>query len=561
MIILGYIAAGIVVLYLLGYYQQIKYKKRILAEVRRRYGNCPDREYTADELERISRYFYHTKKDEFCLDDITWNDLDMDDVFIRINQTFSSVGEEYLYKLLRTPLLDQDSLMKREKLIRFFQDPGSQKAREEISAAYAHLGRTVKISLADYVNNLRELPERSCVHHYIQLALLVLSGVGILINPATFIMVFVACAGYSIYSYYREKGDVEPYFACIQYLVGIYNFGREMEKIREKELKPYLDRIRTGCQTLKPLSRRAFLLSSGNGMNASLMDTVLDFVRMFTHIDLIAFWSMAKTARDCTDDIYGLLDELGLLESCISLASYRESLDYYCTPCWEEGNHIGLTAKELYHPLIEEPVANSISEKGCVLLTGSNASGKSTFLKSVAVNAVLAQAACMALAEEYRAGFFRIYSSMALRDSILNKESYYMVEIRSLKRILTAAREETRVPVLCFIDEVLRGTNTVERIAASTQILKYLAKENVMCFAATHDIELTELLKNEYANYHFTEEVTDNDVHFSYVLHKGKAQTRNAIRLLHMMGYPDAVIQAANASAERFTQNGSWSLA
>lgn len=91
---------------------------------------------------------------------------------------------------------------------------------------------------------------------------------------------------------------------------------------------------------------------------------------------------------------------------------------------------------------------------------------------------------------------------MSLKDDLGGKNSYYIVEIKALKRILTAA-EQTGCPVLCFVDEVLRGTNTVERIAASSEILKYLKDKNVLCFAATHDIELTAILSGCYDNYHF----------------------------------------------------------
>lgn len=105
-----------------------------------------------------------------------------------------------------------------------------------------------------------------------------------------------------------------------------------------------------------------------------------------------------------------------------------------------------------------------------VLLTGSNASGKSTFLKTVAVNGILAQTIHTCLADRYASCFYQMYTSMALRDDLQSQESYYIVEIKSLKRILDHVGEE--VPMICFVDEVLRGTNTVERIAASSQILK-----------------------------------------------------------------------------------------
>ena len=133
-----------------------------------------------------------------------------------------------------------------------------------------------------------------------------------------------------------------------------------------------------------------------------------------------------------------------------------------------------------------------------------------------------------------------------------------MVEIKSLKRILDAVSGET--PVLCFVDEVLRGTNTVERISASSKILESMAGKNVLCFAATHDIELTSLLEGLYANYHFEEQVEEGDVSFSYRLEEGRAGSRNAIRLLGIMGYDERIIQDAEEMAERFARTGEWRL-
>ena len=144
-----------------------------------------------------------------------------------------------------------------------------------------------------------------------------------------------------------------------------------------------------------------------------------------------------------------------------------------------------------------------------------------------------------------------------MRDDLAGGDSYYIVEIKSLKRILNQIGENGN-PVLCFVDEVLRGTNTVERIAASTQILKSLARSSVLCFAATHDIELTHLLERYYNNYHFEEEIIDNDVVFHYRLLKGRAATRNAIKLLGVMGYDDTIIREAEEMAENFLEKGSW---
>ena len=145
---------------------------------------------------------------------------------------------------------------------------------------------------------------------------------------------------------------------------------------------------------------------------------------------------------------------------------------------------------------------------------------------------------------------------MALRDNLEGGESYYIVEIKSLQRILEECKKDQ--PVLCIVDEVLRGTNTIERIAASSRILKYLQRPEVLPLAATHDIELSYILEDCYTNYHFEEEIIDHDVLFNYQLKKGRATTRNAIRLLEMIGYDKKIVTEAQQAAQKFEKTGVW---
>ena len=251
-----------------------------------------------------------------------------------------------------------------------------------------------------------------------------------------------------------------------------------------------------------------------------------------------------------------LITILGRLDAAVSIASWRRSLPVYCRPVFEEGA-AGPEAEAIYHPLLAEPVSNSLRTDRPVLLTGSNASGKSTFLKAMALGALLGQTLRTVPAASYKADMYQIYSSMALRDDLQGGESYFIVEIRSLKRILDAAEAGGR-PVLCFIDEVLRGTNTVERIAASAEILGHFADRGVTCFAATHDIELTGLLQDRFENYHFQEDIEDGRVVFHYRLLPGPSDTRNAIRLLETLGYDAALTERAEERAQHFLRTGAW---
>ena len=213
-----------------------------------------------------------------------------------------------------------------------------------------------------------------------------------------------------------------------------------------------------------------------------------------------------------------------------------------------------ISAKAIYHPLIKVPVCNDIDASSSVLLTGSNASGKSTFLKAVGLNVIFAENFGFAFADEFTTGAFTVYTSMAVRDDIHSGESYYVVEARSIKRLTDAASSMA----LCIIDEVLRGTNTVERIAASSGILKYLSHGVCLCFAATHDRELCRILEGDMDMYHFTEEISDDNVTFPFLLKKGVSDRTNAIKLLDMLGFDKGIVKEAEEKVDHYRKTGNW---
>ena len=147
---------------------------------------------------------------------------------------------------------------------------------------------------------------------------------------------------------------------------------------------------------------------------------------------------------------------------------------------------------------------------------------------------------------------------MALNDNLEAKESYYIVEIKSLKRIIEGLNDN--VPSLCVIDEVLRGTNTIERIAASSEIMHFLANSNSICLCATHDIELAQILGSGVENYHFQEFFDEDTIKFDYKIYSGKSITRNAIKLLKIIGYDENIVNNAENRAQLFAGNGYWEV-
>ena len=494
--------------------------------------------------------------DSWMIDEITWNDLAMEQVFERVNSAGSSVGEEYLHKVLRAPVMDEELLAERSKRAQCLAaDAG---LCERFGKVFQDLGKTKKLSLYEYIFRFHEVKSAGNGAHFLMIALLVAAIVLIFVKPVIGIVLLVVMFAVNIGSYFRYKAGIESYFMCFKYIVRMQKAASRIFKAASEAgaaggpFGHLCELLAKDERELAPLKRGSFLLT--NSVSGSLVDVVMDYVRMLFHVDIIYFNRVKKLAQEKTDVIDELFCTLGEIELAMCVCKYRSGLETWCCPEFsrmEGAGHLSLSARDMYHPLTHKVVYNDLDTQRCVLLTGSNASGKSTFLKQIAINQILAQTIHTCLAASFRTGFFRVLSSMALSDNILGNESYFIVEIKSLKWIVDAASDEScQVPVMCFIDEVLRGTNTKERIAASSQILKALSGMNVLCFAATHDIELTQLLDGIMDNYHFEERIEGNDVSFDYKLHKGPSTTRNAIKLMEVYGFDPAVTKEALRLAE-----------
>ncbi len=544
----------ILLLMIKGFLDYKKEEKNFVKRLYSDYGMTPQKLYKPERFESISHYF-EKHKQGFYIDDITWNDLNMDEVFKKMNHTQSSAGEEMLYHMLRSPSYDVKEMERREELTEYFS--AHEDERVACQVLFAKLGNTGKYSIYDYLDYLDKLGERSNRHHYMAFLLILLSIAVIFGNLPVGLVILVCVFIINILSYFKEKNEIDPYIISFAYIFRLLDMARELEKQEIEILAEENEKLRTAAGSFGNFRRGSFLLMSSGRMSASsnILEIFLDYLRMIFHLDLIQFNRMLREVRSHTKEIDLMLTITGEIDAVIAIGAFRKGNPGYCVP--EFSDKPAVRAENLYHPLIEAPVKNSIYEDRSVLVTGSNASGKSTFLKTVAVNAILAQTIHTCLADSYETGIFRICSSMALRDDIQSGASYYMVEIKSIKRILDAQKEEG-APVLCFVDEVLRGTNTVERIAASTEILKSLCTQNCLCFAATHDIELTYLLEEDFANYHFEEEIEENDIFFSYKLMEGRSSTRNAIKLLSIMGYDDIIVEKAGKRAANFLENGSY---
>ncbi len=536
----------------LGLTEKIRFRNRMRTLIAKDFGKYNDKEIPAERVSGITAY-YRTHKEEATVDDITWSDLEMDRLFLAMNVTYSAAGEELLYHTLRTPLYDEDQLKERKAQIDHFLEDKDK--REKLQLIFAEMGKNDRYSLYDYLEFAQSLKEdKTLPYHFLAPLLIVFCLAMMVFNIQLGIMLLIAVLVVNMSWYFRAKAKTQPYLTTMRVIERDIRAGNRIIKEKIEVSAQIRDNIEKNLEALIKFRAGALFAGYQGGNSGNPLSIIADYLNMILHIDLIAFSLMLLELQKQRAEIDELHTALGKIEVLIAAASWKKALEgRSCESVFDGAESAG----EIWHPLLEDPVKNSYELKGPMLLTGSNASGKSTFLKTVAVNMLLSQCFGIACADVFHTGFHRIYTSMALRDDMSHGESYFMAEIKAMRRILEASSKEGR-PIVCFVDEVLRGTNTVERIAASTQILKYMAKHNILCFAATHDIELTRLLDQEYANYHFEEEVSDGDVRFNYKLLDGRASTQNAILLLGVMGYDETIVKDARALSEFFMKEGRW---
>ncbi len=562
-----FIFAGAMLLFIFlimgkGYLDSKRSEKEFIKKLHKEYGAENNREYKPGELEAHISMYYRKHEAPYQIDDITWNDLNLDDVYRKINYSHSAAGDEYLYYKLRTPVQDAEELEHFESHVRYFME--HEEERVAMQVQFARLGRMGKYSLYEYLDYLDTLGERNSIRYYLAVILVFLAISMMFYSTPIGLCALLIILCRNMIFYYKEQKEIEPYITSFHYISRLLAAANSIAGEPVEEIAKERKALRDGYQAMERFRKNSFIVLSGGGRvstSSNFMEVLLDYLKMIFYLDLIKFNQMLRAVRMHRDEIDSMVTVIGALESTVVVGEYRFSLNgEYCVPELPEESEVFLKMEQLYHPLLNNPVKNDIEVKRGVLLTGSNASGKSTFLRAAALNAILAQTIHTSLAASYQASMFQVYSSMSLQDDLESGDSYYMVEVKSIRRILERVREaeKNHQHVLCFVDEVLRGTNTVERIAASTQILRALAGENAICFAATHDLELTKLLADVYDNYHFEEEIAEDDIFFPYRLQKGPAVSRNAIALLKALGYEEELVEDAEAMAQTFMQTGKW---
>jgi hypothetical protein len=265
------------------------------------------------------------------------------------------------------------------------------------------------------------------------------------------------------------------------------------------------------------------------------------FIGPFLFWDAHCAFALLRWRARAGARLRGWLEVLGDVEALASLAAFASERPEFAWP--ETAPDAALEARELGHPIIPagQRVGNDVrlpSPGRALVVTGSNMSGKSTLLRAIGVNAVLAFAGAPACARALRIGPARIVTSMRVEDSLEHGVSHFYAELRRLKRVLDLAHEPGP-PVLFLLDEILHGTNSRERVIGACAVVRELLERGALGAVSTHDLGITALereLGGRVQNVHFEEQVDGEAMTFDYRLRPGIVRSSNALRLMRAIG-------------------------
>ena len=526
----------------------LKLKNKKLKELRSQWAR-PLNKFRNFDL--ISTYL-QKKKSEAGLELVdfkTWTDLNFDSIFAKLDRNITGIGEQYLFYLLHKYESDENVLIERIKLIETLKS--NQKLREDIQLKLLRLSGRNSYFIP-YIIFEKNLPFTKFFRlFYILSVLPLLSIILFNINSAfwflTFGLLFINLLINKIFS--KKTDNYSSGFSALNSLIVT---AKMLTKIKTDKAIKDLNYLKGKKVLLKKLGKRlGFLVIDTKNMSQLIAITV-EYFNVFMLMNLITYFRSVSILQKQQKNIQAVYEAVANLDVSISIASFLEDIGNYSIPVFNNEKFIKF--ENLRHPLIENAVPNTMKNKlgKSVLITGSNMSGKTTFIKNIGVNIILSRTLNFSLADEFNIHRFIVKSAIERTEDLEGGKSYFFGEVNELKNLISLSEKNDNY--LFLIDEIFRGTNTIERLAASTAVLKFLDRQN-RTFVTTHDIELQYLLQNKFEMFHFSEQVENGKYFFDYKIHNGPAKSGNAIKLLEIKNYPESLTKEAFEIVKKLVEN------
>ncbi len=537
---------GLVLVLIVVYLVDIQIKKRKTKITRQtlneNWGKPKTESYFNFEL--INKFFENHRSSEKVhqkISDNTWNDLDLNEVFKFIDRTTSKIGQQYLYFKLRT-IKPISELKQFEELTEIFSS--NKKLRIQTQLELSKISSDKGYYLEEIFRSTEsEKPGNIWLFYFLSIGALMSVILGFF-DP-TWFLALAPIFFINLVFHYKNKSSVQYYLNGVSQLASSYVVAKNLSTSKEiKSFFPDLDFLKSAKPILSKIRFIEWEKKLDNEYTLFFW-FISEMIKITFNLEPILFYNFQKSLKNNKEEIKKLFIFIGEIDSAISCASLRADNIISCKPKFLDEKQVN--AKEIYHPLIEHCVSNDLMlDNSSLLLTGSNMSGKTTFIRTFSINALVGQTLNICFASKFEAPFFKIFSSIRVSDDLITKTSYYLEEVVRIKELIDISEKEDNC--LFILDELFKGTNTVERIAAGKSILSYLNKNKHIVMVSTHDLELTDLLGNRnFDLYHFSETIENEQLFFDHKIKPGKPKSRNAIKILELYDYPSEIMGDARS--------------
>ena len=321
------------------------------------------------------------------------------------------------------------------------------------------------------------------------------------------------------------KNNLEVYHGLLRVI--------EKEEFKSLLLKEEVDSLFSGDGSIKAIRKLDMISERINIKHSGAIYLILNILFLWDYRSVFALENWKKSYGS---DVRKWIESIGKIQSLTSLSVLFHLEENISFPIIEEDKNV--IAKSCGHPLIQkdERVNNDIDIiDNILIITGSNMSGKTTFLRTIGINLVLLNAGTVTIAEEFSSPIINVYTSMRVTDDLKNKISTFYAELLRIKEILDFGLDNPNT--LFLIDEIFNGTNSKDRILGAKNVLLNLNKYGLIGAITTHDFDLCELDKfGRIKNYHFAEDYVDGKISFDYKLKEGRSTSTNAKYLMELVG-------------------------
>jgi hypothetical protein len=484
------------------------------------------------------------------VDDRAWRDLELDALFRSVDHCRTPLGRQQLYATVRS------------------QGEPTRRARLSTLAAACEDDHELRERLA------RELGVHSGYGGYalgrlirattfggawLRLApVITVSGLLLLILAVWHPIALVGFVGFAAIGMYLRMfavSRVSEFIGPMRELAPVLRVARRLANDPHPSLVPFRAQLQPAGAALRRIERVSRFVSRDVLTSSELFGSLFEYINIVFLLDANALLAASRDLQRSREALESLFCAVGDVDVAWSLASWRHSLPRWCTPERDNTDADGdvLALDEVVHPCLARAVPNSLRLQAGqgLLLTGANMSGKSTLLRTLGVCVVLAESLDTCPARRAVMPVKRVRTCIGHHDTLAAGKSYFYAEAEAVTALMSASATERQ---LLLFDELFRGTNAAERIAAAEAVMRATVRSGApragqFVALATHDLELVRLLADCFTAAHLVVETADGEVVFRYQLHPGPAEARTALVLLAQLGASPSVIAEATARA------------